>query len=38
MSYANGRLLFDADSHVMELPDFLERLFFANSAELFARA
>ena len=23
MSYANGRTLFDADSHIMELPDFL---------------
>lgn len=23
MSYANGRLIFDADSHVMELPDWL---------------
>jgi len=23
MTYANGRLLFDADSHIMELPDFL---------------
>jgi len=25
MTYANGRVLYDADSHILELPDFLER-------------
>ncbi len=25
MTYAAGRLLFDADSHIMELPDFLSK-------------
>ena len=30
MSYAGGRVLYDADSHIMELPDFLRK--FADPA------
>ena len=26
MTYAQGRIINDADSHIMELPDFLKKL------------
>ena len=45
MTYANGRRLLDADSHIMELPNFLsahadpgvrDRVFRENARELLA--